>query len=147
MSVQSSSPNDGVVLATFRLPHAVDATTVHRVGEFNDWSTTASPMEPDSEGFLTKLALEPGRRYRFRYLLDGDLEGARWENDWAADDYVPNEFGGTDSVLDLTGATPPDDRDAGAAVGSDGDGGPPPVDPDADAPPAPKRRRKASTSG
>ena len=39
-----------------------------------------------------------GRRYRFRYLLDG----RRWENDWEADDYVDNDHGGQDSVVDLT---------------------------------------------
>ena len=39
--------------------------------------------------------MDSGRQYRFRYLFD---EG-RWENDWAADDYVANEFGGEDSVV------------------------------------------------
>jgi hypothetical protein len=42
--------------------------------------------------------LAAGRAYRFRYLLDGQ----RWDNDWAADAYVPNSFGGDDSVVDLT---------------------------------------------
>ena len=40
------------------------------------------------------ISLKPGRSYRYRYLLDGE----RWENDWAADDYVPNEYGTQDSV-------------------------------------------------
>ena len=39
-----------------------------------------------------------GRRYRFRYLVDGE----RWQNDWQAHDYEPNEFGGDDSVVDVT---------------------------------------------
>ena len=47
--------------------------------------------------FRPTLELEPGRSYRFRYLLDG----GGWENDWAADGYVPNEFGGDDSVVEL----------------------------------------------
>ena len=41
-----------------------------------------------------------------RYLLDGQ----RWDNDWAADAYVRNDFGGDDSVVDLTAlaeAVPP----------------------------------------
>jgi len=33
----------------------------------------------------------------FRYLVDGE----RWENDWAADAYVPNPFGGEDSVVEV----------------------------------------------
>lgn len=47
-------------------------------------------MARDEEGFSVRIALPPGRTYRFRYLLDD----GRWENDWAADAYVPNEFGG-----------------------------------------------------
>ena len=93
-----------VVIATFRLPHDVAARSVCVVGEFNDWSQSASPMDRDDEWFVAQIPLRTGRAYRFRYLLDGE----RWENDWAADAYVPNEFGGDDSVIDLTnGATPP----------------------------------------
>ena len=44
------------------------------------------------------VVLDAGRAYRFRYLLDGQ----RWDNDWAADAYQPNDFGGDDSVVDLT---------------------------------------------
>jgi 1,4-alpha-glucan branching enzyme len=101
MTVQPSElDGDGTVLATFRLPADVGATTAHVVGDFNEWSRSANPMEADGDGFVAQVPLEPGRRYRFRYLLDGE----RWENDWAADDYVDNEHGGTDSVLDLTRA-------------------------------------------
>ncbi len=88
------------VTVTFRLPHAVIADSVCVVGEFNDWSTTANAMERDGDVFVTDIALAPGRSYRYRYLLDGE----RWENDWAADRYVPNEYGGDDSVIDLTEA-------------------------------------------
>jgi hypothetical protein len=55
-------------------------------------------MERDGDGYVAHLHLEAGRAYRFRYLLDG----CRWENDWQADAYLPNEFGGEDSVIDLT---------------------------------------------
>src|SRR3954468_16003508 len=86
------------VHVTFRVPGVCGAEVVCVVGEFNDWSTTAHSMERDADGgFATTIALDPGRSYRFRYLLDGK----RWENDWAADSYVPNEFGGDDSLLDL----------------------------------------------
>jgi 1,4-alpha-glucan branching enzyme len=92
------SAEGDAVLVEFRLPHAVDAEQICLLGEFNDWSPTAHPMERDGDSFVTKVVLLRGRAYRFRYLLDGD----RWENDWAADAYVPNEFGGDDSVIDLT---------------------------------------------
>jgi 1,4-alpha-glucan branching enzyme len=88
-------------VARFRLPAAVGAATVHLVGEFNGWSPDATPMERRGDWFEAELPLEPGRTYRYRYLLDGQ----RWENAWDADAYVPNSFGSDDSVLDLTPAT------------------------------------------
>jgi 1,4-alpha-glucan branching enzyme len=88
---------DGRVLVTFRLPRAVKAESVHVVGDFNAWSSVAHPMTRDAEGLVTAVELDGGRRYRFRYLLDGE----RWANDWAADDYAANNFGGDDSVIDL----------------------------------------------
>lgn len=91
-------PPVGMVETLFRLPDVADAQLAWVVGEFNDWSTSAHPMERDGDGFIARIPLEPGRAYRYRYLLDGD----RWENDWAADAYVPNGFGGDDSVIDLT---------------------------------------------
>lgn len=36
----------------------------------------------------------------------GKLDGQRWQNDWAADSYVPNEHGGDDSQLDLRATVP-----------------------------------------
>jgi hypothetical protein len=48
-------------------------------------------------GFWLTVSLEAGRPYRFRYLLDED----RWENDWEADRYVPNEFCAEDSVVQV----------------------------------------------
>ncbi len=95
-----TEPGTEHIVVTFRLPNIEGGERAHVVGEFNDWSRTAHPMVRDDEGFTAQIALEPGRAYRFRYLLDGE----RWENDWAADAYVPNEFGGDDSVVDLTEA-------------------------------------------
>ena len=73
-------------------------TTVVVVGDFNDWSPGAHPMTSGADGWTCTLTVPIGRRYRFRYLLDGQ----RWENDWEADDYVDNDHGGQDSVVDLT---------------------------------------------
>ena len=81
---------------TFSLPAAVAAQTAALLGEFNDWNPTQSPLKRKKDGgFYTILTLEAGREYRFRYLLDGE----RWENDWAADEYAPGEFGSEDSVV------------------------------------------------
>lgn len=88
------------VHATFHI-HADGAERADLLGDFNDW--TPQPMERRDGTFVTTVELSPGRTYRFRYLLDGE----RWENDWAADAYVPNEYGGDDSLIDLTNPVAP----------------------------------------
>ena len=83
---------------TFRLPRiaAPDAKTVCIVGEFNNWSIYANPMNKLKNGdFKLTLELEPGREYQFRYLVDGTT----WENDWNADKYVKNPFGDSDNSV------------------------------------------------
>jgi 1,4-alpha-glucan branching enzyme len=99
-TIERSARTPKMAAVTFRLPKAVDAREAAVVGEFNDWSTSATPMVETDDGFAVTVELEVGRRYRFRYLLDGN----RWENDWAADAYVGNEFGGDDSVVDVRDA-------------------------------------------
>lgn len=87
---------NGTCKVTFELSVEAGAEEAQLCGEFNDWSPTATPMTRGDDGsFRVAVVLESGRRYRFRYLLDG----ARWENDWAADAYLPNEYGGDDSVV------------------------------------------------
>jgi 1,4-alpha-glucan branching enzyme len=96
-------------------------------GEFNDWSTEDAPLAAQPDGsFAGVVALEPGRSYRFRYYL-GD---GRWDNDWAADDYVENDFGGADSVIDVppaphSGAEPRSVHVRGRLLPPDG---PPPTE-------------------
>ena len=86
----------GTVDVTFTLPAEVSAETVALCGDFNDWSVQSVMLERGSDGsWGATVALEPGRSYRYRYLLDGRC----WENDWHADRYMPNSHGGTDSVV------------------------------------------------
>ena len=81
---------------TFKLAAEVNAKTAVLVGDFNDWDTATKPMKKLKDGsFSDTVSLETGRSYRFRYLLDGE----RWENDWEADEYLPNEHGTEDSVV------------------------------------------------
>ena len=85
---------------TFVLPKAAapDAGSVCILGEFNNWSADAHPLVRREEGdFLITLELEAGRAYRFRYVIDG----WKFENDWFADRYEPNPYGGEDSVVDV----------------------------------------------
>jgi len=91
--------SNGAANVRFSLDPAVGATTAAVCGEWNGWSSEADIMERDNKGgFSLIVSLEAGRTYRFRYLLDAE----RWENDWNADAYPANEFGGDDSLLDLT---------------------------------------------
>jgi len=84
------------VVVIFTLPAVVQAESVALCGDFNDWSADATPLELGSDGYWrVAVALEPGRSYRYRYLINGK----RWENAWDADGYVPNAYGGTDSVV------------------------------------------------
>jgi 1,4-alpha-glucan branching enzyme len=96
--MRKQSRRGGSCKVTFEFPAEIGATEVHLCGDFNDWSPTATPMKRRKDGsFSAAIVLDPGKRYRFRYLL----EDGRWENDWAADDYVANEFGGEDSVVEV----------------------------------------------
>ena len=81
---------------TFTLPAEVQAGSVALCGEFNEWSADSIRLERAGDGsWRAIVALEPGRSYRYRYLLDGE----RWENAWQADGYVPNSYGSDDSVV------------------------------------------------
>ena len=94
----------GKASVTFTVDPRAGARTAAVCGEWNDWSADADVMRRDAEGgFSLRVGLDAGRAYRFRYLLDGQ----RWDNDWAADAYVRNDFGGDDSVVDLTALAEP----------------------------------------
>ena len=88
----------GHVNVTFALPADGTDERVSVVGEFNNWNPVATPLARRGEALRASVVLDVGRRYAFRYLADG----GRWFNDDEADDYQGNDFGGTDSVLDLT---------------------------------------------
>lgn len=83
---------------TFRLPReaAPDAARVTIVGDFNSWDVSRTPMSRAKNGdYTATIDLSSKKEYKFRYCIDGE----RWENDWQADKYLPNEFGTDDSVL------------------------------------------------
>lgn len=90
----------GKCKVTFRLPGtaAPDAQHVALMGDFNRWDPTTTMMKRLKNGdFHITLNLDTDREYRFRYLIDD----SRWENDWQADRYVPNDYGSDDSLLIL----------------------------------------------
>jgi 1,4-alpha-glucan branching enzyme len=100
MITKAPGKKKGTVRVTFELSSSMWAERVNLVGEFNDWDTTVTPMKrgrTDSNWKAT-VELETGKRYSFRYLVDGK----EWLNDWHADDHEENPYGSYDSIVDLT---------------------------------------------
>ena len=97
MIKKEPSKNEQNLRVTFILPPAIWAESVHMVGEFNNWNRTSHPLTWDRqrEQWSITLELARGREYRFRYLVNG----SEWHNDWDADRYEPNAFGGDNSVV------------------------------------------------
>jgi len=86
--------DEGMVAVTFSVPPELGAREAYVVGSCTAWAEV--PMNPCDDGsFELVVELPAGQRHQFRYLLDGQ----RWENDWTADEYVPNAYGGDDSVV------------------------------------------------
>ena len=137
---------EGKARVTFIVDPRAGARTAAVCGEWNDWSADAGVMRRGAEGeFSLTVDLDTGRAYRFRYLLDG----RRWDNDWAADAYVRNDFGGDDSVVDLTAlaeAVPPAAKKAKAPAKKDAMKKPTPAQTAKNAAaPAAKPARRATT--
>lgn len=88
----------GRTKVTFSLPRDVSAEEIAICGDFNDWSPT--PMKKYKDGHFAVTIDLVGGSYRYRFLVDGQ----RWENDWEAEQYLPNPYGGEDSVVTVDGA-------------------------------------------
>jgi hypothetical protein len=85
-----------LVDVTFTFPADVQADSVVLCGEFSQWTVEGIQLDRGDDGsWRAVVALEPGRSYRYRYLIDGE----RWENAPGADQYVPNPYGSVDSVI------------------------------------------------
>ena len=75
---------------------AAGAEKAYLVGEFNDWSETATPMKKGADGsFSVKKQFDVNKEYQFRYLLDGK----NWINDWKADKYIRSELVNDDNSV------------------------------------------------
>ncbi len=74
------------------------ANSVHVAGDFNDWNSSATPMEKVGNTWQVALDLKPGE-YMYKFVINGA--------DWVADPDNPNTaddgYGGANSVLTVTG--------------------------------------------
>jgi 1,4-alpha-glucan branching enzyme len=94
--IHKARSRDDEVLVTFELPDVIGGQTVYLVGDFNAWNQNDMPMHRNGNGtWQLTLPLTVGRDFQFRYLVDGQ----RWYNDWDADSYVTNPYGGKNSVV------------------------------------------------
>ncbi|MFD2166202.1 isoamylase early set domain-containing protein [Thalassotalea euphylliae] len=72
-----------------------DVDSVELLGEFTDWQPVEMKFNKKSNVFRAKLRLPVGESFHFRYLLNGE----EWENDYNADQYMPNVYGSDNSVV------------------------------------------------
>ena len=92
------------VRVTFAMPALEGVGQLYLVGEFNEWSQTATPMTLAKDGsWSVALTLEGNREYHYRYVDDKNV----WHNDWAADSYARNMHGTDNSVVSLMNGDKP----------------------------------------
>lgn len=73
-----------------------NAKTITVAGDFNDWNTEQTKLRKQKSGkYATTLDLDIGHEYQYRFVVDG----VRWENDWHADKYVPNNLSYDDNSV------------------------------------------------
>jgi 1,4-alpha-glucan branching enzyme len=81
---------------TFKINPGPGIRSVSVVGDFNNWNPGSHPLAKRKNGeFSGTVTLSANQTYRFRYFVNGEY----WENDDAADGYIPNCFGTDDSQI------------------------------------------------
>lgn len=89
------SYKDGKVVFTFKTD--IKATSVFLAGNFNNWSTSAMPMQLVDGIWQIAIALEPGS-YQYKFVINGTT----WKEDPEAPSYVDDGFGGKNGAFVLT---------------------------------------------
>lgn len=103
MSISKSPTKDGKkVTITFYIKKdaAQGASKIYLICEHNGWEPVAmKPMKNGTfRGSISVLTdIQPSYQYRFKYIMeDGEV---KFDNDWDAEQYCPNQFGGDNSVF------------------------------------------------
>ena len=88
----------GNVKANFVLPISETPEAVSVLGDFNHWDPLADPLKKRANGTRSvTVELEPGQCYSFKYLS----EGGTWFIEPGAHSHQVNEYGETNSILEL----------------------------------------------
>ena len=83
----------------FEIAGFEEADSICLVGAFNDWELNKHNLKQRKDGrWATTLRLDNDNRYEYRFVVDG----TEWQTDPDADELVPNEFGGFNSVVALS---------------------------------------------
>jgi 1,4-alpha-glucan branching enzyme len=97
MTIKEPGSKTDTVRVTFGVPSTLWADQIHLVGDFNNWNPYSLPLEHSlHSGWRVSVELKRGRTYQYRFLVDK----TRWCNDWNADCYIPNPFGGDNSAVE-----------------------------------------------
>jgi len=91
------TPKRTVCKVTFHVPAEWAQKEVAVVGDFNEWDPKANKLKKKNGEWEGTIRFKPNTEVRFRYFIDGN----NWTNDEQADAYVPNSFGGEDSLIKI----------------------------------------------
>ncbi len=81
--------------------HAPEAQSVNLSGTFNDWNVSSHPMKRCGKkkngggDWQVFIRLLPGT-YQYLFYVDG-----QWWHDPASHQYIPNEFGSLNNVMEV----------------------------------------------
>lgn len=79
--------------------HDDAAESVALAGDFNEWTTTATPCRRNDDGvWSVQIDLLPPGRYRYKLVVNGE----RWIEDPANAMKEPDEYGGFNSILHIS---------------------------------------------
>ena len=94
---------DGTFELRFCLPLDHPGRPIGVAGDFNDWAWEQTPFRVVHGQLIASTVVTASGRYEFRYRTADDS----WFNDDQAGDYVPNEFGGCNCLVDVPAPIPP----------------------------------------
>jgi len=94
-SVSAKETTSGKFLVTFKLKSS--ASTVYLAGSFNDWRPDKTEMVRQGDNFVVTIELPPGK-HEYKFVEDGKS----WRTDPLNVRGVPDNFGGQNSLLELS---------------------------------------------
>jgi hypothetical protein len=77
---------DGAVAVIVRLPAHLSARSINLVGDFNGWSTSATPMRLGASYWEAMVAVPVGATSYYAFLVDG----VAWRSEYAGPQAAPS---------------------------------------------------------